>query len=89
MSIKHSIKTGKTIKTKNGYEAETREVSTTPIKAIRLFCCECMGFYGNYKTLAEEIKQCSAPTCPLYPYRLGKAHTGRAFNPLKTTCGGH
>ena len=73
MSIKHAIKTGKMKKVNGKYEPETRIVSTTAIKAIRLFCCECMGFSGSPgKTLKQEIMNCSAPTCPLYPYRFGK-----------------
>ena len=34
-------------------------------KAIDQFCVECMG--GS----KAEIKKCTAPTCPLYPWRLG------------------
>ncbi len=34
-------------------------------KAIRGFCIECMG--GS----TAEIEKCTAPACPLYPWRLG------------------
>ena len=32
-------------------------------KAIKVFCSECVGWTGNPK------KDCTSPTCPLYPYR--------------------
>lgn len=38
----------------------------TPLKAIRAFCTECFG--GSVR----EIKNCTAPRCPLYEFRLGK-----------------
>ena len=63
MAIKHTIRA-------NGFE-RTKEVSLTPIKAIRLFCIECMGFQ------LAEIPKCTAPLCPLFPFRMGKAHTGK------------
>ena len=68
MSVKHRIKIGSMVKTADGYVPETREVETTPIKAIRLMCIECMGHQMQY------VEGCSAPTCPLYPYRMGDAH---------------
>lgn len=34
-------------------------------KAIRSFCIQCMG--GS----TAEIEKCTAPNCPLYPWRLG------------------
>jgi hypothetical protein len=55
-------------------------------KAIRGFCLECMG--GS----KAEIEKCTAPNCPLYPWRLGAGNstyksgrksTGRPF--LKLT----
>ena len=55
MAIKHMIRTF------NG----KRTVSLTPIKAIRLHCIECMGFQVG------EIEGCTAPLCPLFPYRMG------------------
>ena len=39
---------------------------TNPIKAIRCFCIDCMG--GQ----AREVKDCTAPNCPLYAFRMGK-----------------
>ncbi len=53
---------------------EVVEVKTTPIKAIRLFCKECMGYQQ------AEIPRCTAPLCPLFPYRMGKSLTGRKGN---------
>lgn len=50
------------IRSKNG---GTKEVSLTPIKAIRYQCLECMGWS------AYEIKKCTGKLCHLYPYRLG------------------
>ena len=66
MATKHMIHDG------NGGK---REVTTTPVKAIRLFCMECMCYQK------AEIPRCTAQLCPLYPYRMGKAGTGRRGNP--------
>ena len=35
--------------------------------AIRAHCLMCVGW------VTEEVEQCTAPTCPLYPYRSTKA----------------
>ena len=61
MSIKH------TIRTENG----TEEVTLTPLTAVKYLCRECMGFQ------AHEVKNCTSPLCPVYPFRMGKGHTGR------------
>ena len=37
---------------------------TTPTKSIRVFCIQCMGYTKS------EVRKCTAPKCPLYPYRL-------------------
>ena len=42
------------------------EKITSPLKAIRSFCIECMG--GQVR----EVKDCTAPNCPLYAFRMGK-----------------
>ena len=47
------------------------EHKRNPVKAIRLFCIECMG--GSF----EEVKNCSSQKCAIYPFRLGK-------NPFRT-----
>jgi hypothetical protein len=62
MAITHQVRDGK------GAEVYVR---TTPTKAIRLFCVECLGHQ------AGEVAKCTAALCPLYPYRMGCAHTGR------------
>ena len=36
-----------------------------PMRAIRAHCLMCMGW------LSSEVAACTAPGCPLYPYRLG------------------
>ena len=38
----------------------------TPMKAIRAKCLDCCG--GVYKM----VRECTAPNCPLWPYRLGR-----------------
>ncbi len=58
MAIKHEIRASKG----NG---ETRQVELTPNKAIHYHCVECMGWSSH------EVKDCSDPHCPLYPFRLG------------------
>ena len=68
MAVKHRIKIGSMVKTADGYVPETREVETTPIRAIRLMCIECMGHQ------IQHVEGCSAHTCPLFPYRMGDAH---------------
>jgi len=35
--------------------------------AIRPFCAECMGSEG----LPDSVRSCTAPACPLFPYRPG------------------
>lgn len=40
--------------------------TTSPQKAIRLFCLDCCGGSSN------EVKLCTAPNCALYPFRFGK-----------------
>ena len=54
-------------------EGKTREVSLSPLRAIRLNCLECV-CYSAY-----EVKHCTANFCPLFPFRLGKVpgHKGR------------
>ena len=55
-TVRHKIHDGK---------GGSREVTLTPMKAIRYFCNECM--CGS----SEEIRKCTAPLCPLYPFRGG------------------
>lgn len=56
MPVKH------TFTTRSGLE--TREI--TPVKAIRAFCLECVGF------IFSDVKDCTHKVCPIYPYRLGR-----------------
>ena len=39
--------------------------------AIRAFCLECVGW------IPSEVKACTVPYCPLYPYRLGQGPSRR------------
>lgn len=39
---------------------------TSPVKAIRAFCLECV--CGN----SAEVKRCEITRCPLHPFRFGK-----------------
>jgi hypothetical protein len=41
----------------------------TPLKAIREKCMDCSG--GAFK----EVRLCTIPRCPLFPYRMGKRPT--------------
>ena len=59
MAIKHTIRNSR---------GKQVEVSLTPIKAIRTFCLECMMW------MQAEIPRCTAPLCPLFPFRMGEAH---------------
>jgi hypothetical protein len=49
----------------------------TPLKAIRLFCFECMGMdrrvpLGRAKKPIDDVKGCTDEMCPLFDFRLGK-----------------
>ena len=48
--------------------------ATKPMKAIRLFCFECMGMSRTIKNPSapiEDVKGCTDPMCPLFEWRLG------------------
>ena len=47
-------------------ENKEKKVITSPVKAIRAYCLECV--CGN----AYEVKMCPIEDCPLYPFRFGK-----------------
>ena len=53
------------------------EIITNPVKDIRAFCLECCGGNQNY------VKDCSAPNCALYAFRLGRNpyRTKREYTP--------
>lgn len=42
-----------------------------PVKAIRAKCLDCCG------NMMSVVQDCGIPTCPIYPFRLGK-------NPFRT-----
>ena len=48
-----------------------RRVDVTPLKAIRLFCLECMGHKPS------EVRRCTDGLCPLWPYRMGENPAAR------------
>lgn len=43
----------------------------TPLQAIKQFCFLCSG------ENRAEVKRCTSPKCPLYPYRTGKSGAKR------------
>lgn len=42
------------------------EQITSPVKAIRAYCLECVGHQKN------EVKNCTITACPLFPFRFGR-----------------
>jgi len=42
----------------------------TPVKAMRAKCLDCMCGVSN------EVKLCTIPECPIYPYRFGRRPEG-------------
>jgi len=45
--------------------------------SIQNFCRECMGWdKGDCSSLSENIRECTAPECWLYPWRNGKLDMG-------------
>ena len=42
------------------------EKITSPLKAIKAFCVDCMGGQVTY------VKDCTSTNCPLYEFRFGK-----------------
>jgi len=57
MSVIHTIR-------KDGKE-NFKTVRLTPLKAIRAFCLECVCWNPH------EVDRCTAPFCPLFPFRTG------------------
>ena len=62
MSIEHRIRTP---------DGEPRTVRLTPRSAIKKWCAECTGWTRG------EVENCTSPICPLFPFRLGHAHSGK------------
>ena len=60
----------------NEYPPSTRESYRRAMEgrsrkaAIRAFCVMCMGYQPHH------VRGCTAPWCPLYPYRLGAVDYG-------------
>lgn len=52
----------------DGGKEMVTQTKTALWKAIRAFCIQCM---GNRVT---QVELCTAPRCPLFPYRLGMNH---------------
>ena len=49
--------------------------SRKPLKAIKFFCLECMGWDRRFKDSGKpisDVKDCTDKNCPLYEFRLGK-----------------
>jgi len=49
--------------------------ATKPMKAIRLFCGECMGMDRRKKRKSypiADVQGCTDPDCPLFEWRFGK-----------------
>ena len=47
---------------RNGY-LRAMGGKASPRMAVKIFCCECMGW------IRTEVPLCTALACPLYPYR--------------------
>ncbi len=47
----------------------------SPLQAIKKYCYQCSG--ESYK----EAKLCVIPTCPLFPFRLGKSGRATVLTP--------
>ncbi len=66
MPIKHKIRI-------DG-DGGTRTAKLTPSGAIKAHCRECYGFCAH---VAQEVRDCPSELCALWPFRTGKAHSGR------------
>jgi len=53
-------------------DAMSGKVRISPLKAIRSFCLECVGYQQ------AEVKDCMGDECPLFKFRYGKNMTGRS-----------
>jgi hypothetical protein len=61
MAVKHTIRSNRRNK--------TRVVKLTPMRGIKCYCEECVGYQKN------EVIACTDRLCPLYPFRMGKTGT--------------
>lgn len=57
-----------------------RDHHATPVTSIRAFCLQCVGFSP------KEVELCTAPECPLFPYRMGKRPTNSTKIGLTEAC---
>ena len=55
MAVRHRIRS-------DGF-GKTKVMKLTARRAIIEFCKECVGFNAN------KVRRCTAPLCPLYPFR--------------------
>lgn len=55
VAVKHTIR----------FKEELKEVTLTPLGAIRAFCSECVSW------ISDEIDKCIDHNCPLYLFRSG------------------
>ena len=49
--------------------------ASSPLKAIKFFCRECMGMDRRKQSQVENVelvRDCTDPMCPLFDFRLGK-----------------
>ena len=49
--------------------------ASSPLKAIKLFCRECMGMDRRKQSQIENVelvRDCTDPMCPVFDFRLGK-----------------
>ena len=44
---------------------------TSPAKAIREMCIECMGGRGSGQNYSKLIAECGSPCCPAFAFRFG------------------
>ena len=54
-------------------EANTEEVITSPLRAIRAKCIDCC--CGQI----SEVRNCPCTSCPLHSYRMGKSNRTRTM----------
>jgi hypothetical protein len=66
MPVKHTIRQP---------DGKTKTVTMTRDDAIRFFCYECLGWQKT------EVKNCTAPLCPLFPFRPGANFSKKGTTP--------
>lgn len=62
----------------------------TPKEAVRSYCTGCLGLSRWDRDMIEDCQgdQCACGPCPLYPYRMGKRPSLRAFRAHCFQCQG-